>query len=457
MFNKKVIALVISLAVMSTASAPLSVMAEEYVSTEVSVDDVNDAKISNEEYQDGDFKYELDGENAVLNKYTGSATTLEIPAQLGGHTVTKINDWAFFENDILTKITVPETVTTFGQFAFSNCKSLVEINFPENMTIIGKAAFNGCTSLKSAVIPKDVTTLSEWCFKGCTSLTGVTFKSDTALKVIQSGAFTGCTSITSLNIPDSVQVIESYAFSGCDILKSVKLPANLTKIQEATFFYDSNLKKVFIPATVTSIEKLAFSTSGDEEKFDIYYAGSEEQWKSITIGDPNKRLSVAKLHYNSTLDDFGVSPDVGDVTRGDVTFTYATEVVFPGKKYCLSNFGEMTVAYGGNAYEVKGIRVDKKNRRIQVTKLSGNNKKLQKNVKNLTKGKDGLTFKVNPFQVSSNAIVKAKVNKANELKSVTISINGKKYRCKKDEFSYDSATKTITFKGENLTGTCVVN
>lgn len=190
---------------MSTASAPLSVMAEEYVSTEVSVDDVNDAKISNEEYQDGDFKYELDGENAV--------------------------------------------------FAFSNCKSLVEINFPENMTIIGKAAFNGCTS------------------------------------------------ITSLNIPDSVQVIESYAFSGCDILKSVKLPANLTKIQEATFFYDSNLKKVFIPATVTSIEKLAFSTSGNEEKFDIYYAGSEEQWKSITIGDPNKKLSVAKLHYNSTLDD----------------------------------------------------------------------------------------------------------------------------------------------------------
>ena len=464
MFNKKVIALAMSLALMSTAAAPMNVMAEEMdssteaaVSTETSGDEVNDSVKSGGEYQDGDFTYILDGNNAVLKKYNGNATTLEIPAQLGGHTVTQIYGWAFFDKDTLTNITVPETVTSFGEFAFANCDSLVEINFPENMTIMEEAAFSCCTSLKSAVVPKNVATLPERCFEKCSSLTSVTFKSDTALKVIKRNAFNGCSSMTSFNIPDSVQVIEGYTFAGCDILKSVKLPANLTKIQYATFFYDSKLKKVFIPATVISIEELAFSTSGNEEKFDIYYAGSEEQWKSITIGEPNKRLSVAKIHYNSTLDDFGASPDAGDVTRGDVTITYATEIVFPGKKYSLSNFGEMTVAYGGSSYAVKGIKVDKKNKRIQITKLDGKNKKLQKSVKKLTKGKDGLAFKVNPFQVSSNSIVKANVNKKNELKSVIISINGKKYRCQKDEFSYDAATKTITFKGENLTGTCAIN
>lgn len=464
MFNKKVIALAMSLALMSTAAAPMNVMAEEMdssteaaVSTETSGDEVNDSKISKEEYQDGDFKYELDGNNAVIKKYTGSATTLQIPAQLGGHTVTQIGDWAFFNNDVLTNITVPETVTSFGELSFSNCESLVEINFPENLSVIGQGAFSSSSALKAAVIPKNVATIPDSCFKDCSSLTGVTFKSDTALKVIKGSAFNGCTSLTSLNIPDSVQVIERYAFSNCKIIKSVKLPANLAKIQEATFFLDSNLKKVFIPATVTSIDQLAFATSSNDEKFDIYYAGSEEQWKSITIADANKRLSVAKFHYNSTLDDFGASPDAGDVTRGDVTITYATEIVFPGKKYSLSNFGEMTVAYGGSSYAVKGIKVDKKNKLIQITKLDGKNKKLQKSVKKLTKGKDGLAFKVNPFQVSSNSIVKAKANKKNELKSVIISINGKKYRCQKDEFSYDAATKTITFKGENLTGTCAIN
>ncbi|SKB49955.1 Leucine rich repeat-containing protein [Lachnospiraceae bacterium] len=456
MFNKRVIALAMSIAVMSTASAPLNVMAEEVdSSTEVFVsteEAVNDSHISKEEFQDGDFKYELEGNNAVINKYTGSATTLQIPGQLGGHTVTKINDWAFWDADTLTNITVPETVTTFGQYAFNNCDSLVEINYPENLSIIGKAAFASCTALKTAVIPKNVATVPESCFSGCSSLTGVTFKSDTGLKVIKDNAFNGCTAIVSLNIPDSVQVIERYAFSGCEILKSVKLPANLTKISEATFFYDSNLKKVFIPAGVTSIEQLAFSTSGNDEKFDIYYAGSEEQWKAVTIGDPNKRLNVAKMHYNSTLDDFGVSPDAGNVTRGDVTFTYANEIVFPGKKYSLSNFGEMFVAYGGTNYAVKGIKVDKKNKRIQITKLDGKNKKLQKSVKKLTKGKDGLEFKVTPFAVSDNSVVSAKVNKKNELKRVAVEINGKKYKCKKDEYAYDPTAKVITFKGSNLTG-----
>ncbi len=459
MFKKQFIAVAMSVAVMSTMATPFTAMAEEvdagtetYASAEVSVDDVNDSNISKEEFQEGDFVYELDGNNAVINKYKGSATALEIPGQLGGHTVTAINDWAFFENDLLTNIKVPESVTSYGQFAFASCKSLVEINYPENLTVMGRGLFQGCTSLKSGVIAKNVATIPDSCYKGCTSLTGVTFKSDTALKVIKHSAFAGCTAITSVNIPDSVQVIEAYAFNGCDILKSAKLPANLTKIQEATFFYDPNLKKVFIPASVTSIEQLAFSTSGNSEKFDIYFAGSEEQWKAITIAEPNKRLNVAKIHYNSTLDDFGVTPDGGSVERGDVTFNYANEIVFPGKKYSLANFGQMSVVYQGSTYEVKGIKVDKKNKKIQITKLAGKNKKLQKSVKKMTKGTSGLEFKVTPFAVSDNSVVKAKVNKKNELKRVAVEINGKKYKCKKDEYAYDPTAKVITFKGSNLTG-----
>ena len=50
--------------------------------------------------------------------------------------------------------------------------------------------------------------------------------------------------------------------------------------------------------------------------------------------------------------------------------------------------------------------------------------------------------------------VTPKFKKDGSLKSVKVKINEKDYKAKKDEFSYDQATKTVVFDGENLKGSC---
>lgn len=90
--------------------------------------------------------------------------------------------------------------------------------------------------------------------------------------------------------------------------------------------------------------------------------------------------------------------------------------------------------------------------RIQITGLQGADKATVKKVKKETKGSNGLPFKCNPCYVRDTDKVTPKFKKSGELKSVKVFINGKEYKAKKDEYSYDSSEKQILFKGNNLNG-----
>ena len=59
-----------------------------------------------------------------------------------------------------------------------------------------------------------------------------------------------------------------------------------------------NLKSVSIPASVTNIGYAAFWGTG---LTDVYYGGSKEQWRKISVGDFNQKLTGANIHYNSTI------------------------------------------------------------------------------------------------------------------------------------------------------------
>ena len=114
-------------------------------------------------------------------------------------------------------------------------------------------------------------------------------------------------------------------------------------------------------------------------------------------------------------------------------------------------FGEIKVTYNGSTYTASKIKVNKKKHLIQITGLTGADKDTEKAVKKATKGANGLSFEVNPYYVRDTDAVTPKIKKES-LKSVKVKINGKDYKAKKGEFSYDPATKVITFSGENLAG-----
>ncbi len=192
---------------------------------------------------------------------------------------------------------IPDGVITIGDHAFCFCGSLVSITIPDSVTSIGNSAFDCCTSLTSVTIPDSVTSIGDRAFSNCDSLTSVTIPD--SVTSIGDYAFDDCTSLTGVTIGDSVTSIGYYAFSDCDSLTSVTVPDSVTSIGYGAFYDSTSLTSITIPDSVLSIGNSAFYYC--EKLTDVYYTGSETQWKEIRIGSSNAPLLNATRHYNYVM------------------------------------------------------------------------------------------------------------------------------------------------------------
>jgi hypothetical protein len=55
---------------------------------------------------------------------------------------TEIGEFAFYNCEYLTSITIPDTVSAINEYAFSECNNLININIPDSITYIGEYAFS---------------------------------------------------------------------------------------------------------------------------------------------------------------------------------------------------------------------------------------------------------------------------------------------------------------------------
>lgn len=241
-------------------------------------------------------------------------TELTLPntiKSIGGHA---------FESVGIKHLTLPITLEVMGEFSFSMCDSLKgEITIPSSIVKIENGAFQGCALLEGVIFSLGVQEIGDKSFKGCSSLeilnlpsnvqkigqwafmdSGVeTISFSEGLKEIGVGAFSNCSNLTEVKLPDSLEEMSLYAFSQCSRLTTVYMGKGENGISNGAFDECIKLKTIYIPTNIKNIYSYAFHFCG--LLADIYYAGTETDWKSIGIGDGNEVIEYATIHYSSTF------------------------------------------------------------------------------------------------------------------------------------------------------------
>lgn len=162
-----------------------------------------------------------DGTDIYVVGYGARRSDITIPAEIEGHTVTKISENSFKDNAGIRKLTV-ESDIPIEEGAFSGCKNLKTLEI-ENVKDIGKGAFKGCTSLQSFT-SVNLASVGESAFENCTSLSSVDISHDTQKVTFANSVFSGCTGLTNVNIAQTiVYPDDGLLFGGCNNITRLKL------------------------------------------------------------------------------------------------------------------------------------------------------------------------------------------------------------------------------------------
>ena len=185
---------------------------------------------------------------------------------------------------------LPASVTSiYWREAFADSQ-LTDITIHEGVTVIPKLTFMN-SAVRTVILPKTLTTIYESAFKGCTNLTSIAIPE--GIENIEAETFYNCTSLARVTLPNSLRRIYSEAFSGCTVLGSIVIPEGTWYIANHAFFGCTAMAYVGFPKTITSIEEAAFL--GCENLKDVYYKGTETEWKEVARGWPIEGDPLIKL------------------------------------------------------------------------------------------------------------------------------------------------------------------
>ena len=340
---------------------------------------------------------------AVITKYEGSETVINIPEEFDGCEVTGIQAYAFYNSQTIETVNIPKTITQIGEGAFSNCvnlknvnissecniekiesetfkgcENLSELNLPESgLEIIGAAAFSGCSNLASFLFGEDIKEIEFAAFSGCSSLKNITLNE--GVQLIDNFAFSQCISISSITFPSSLEKIGTGAFvectklesatnvpslfdevfSGCSLLKVVKFQNGAEYIGESAFA-NTAIETIVIPNSVKEIYAEAFSECSNLEK--VYILS-----KNITI-------AYSAFTKNSKIALFGFSESGTEkcAKTNGLSFTPIEEVELTCKE---NKKHEVNLSWNSveNASQYDVYRSDKKNGEYVLLESVGTN------------------------------------------------------------------------------------
>lgn len=193
--------------------------------------------------------YEIPGDIREIGEfafaYCKDLFTLTVPANV------EIAENAFYRNEAIEEVTLPEGLTVIRENTFWGCINLKTVEIPGSVTEIGGFAFNCCQAMETLTFPKSLVTLGEGAFQGCLALREVTVPS--AIGIIPARAFDACIRLERVEIQEGITQIAPYAFYDCEMLQAVTLPESLTRIDQYAFYRCAILENITIPAAVNRL------------------------------------------------------------------------------------------------------------------------------------------------------------------------------------------------------------
>ena len=268
-------------------------------------------------YNDFVYKYDVYGSQCVsIVGYDGDEKDIVIPEEIAGLPVKKIDKDAFLDYSRLETIRLPENLEFIGSYAFKDCVNLLQIDIPKSVSCISYAAFDGCSSLNAVTFHENEGLMYDAEENAYVpfvlSIDGVAFR-DTKLDNLYLPSRVGMlgwniisdTNIKEIVIPKCPMlyadgslfddaIVERIIFEdGREIIPEWICSCSGEQDREST-----TIKEVVIPNSVKTIGDGAFYRC--RMLTDIYYAGSQDEWKAIDILEDNEDLKKATIHYNYT-------------------------------------------------------------------------------------------------------------------------------------------------------------
>ena len=329
-------------------------------------------KANAHDFKVGGIYYNKSGNNAIVtyrgssyndysDRYVGNVNIPSTVTYYGiTYSVTSIDEYAFYQCNGLTNVTIPNSVTSIGSNAFYNCTGLTNVAIGNSVTTIGNSAFSGCTSLTSVTIPNSVTSIGSNAFFNCTGLTNVVIGN--SVTTIGNSAFSGCTSLTSVTIPNSVTSIGNYAFYNCKGLMAQTIPNSVNEIGRSAFANCSSLTELNFDA-INCADFVDTSSLPFDGTF-IAYIHIGEEVKQIPANFVRGLTTLRTVSIGNSVETIGNSAFLGcssltSVAMGSSVTTIGNSAFWGCTGLTGINLKNTTVTtiYHNAFYDCRGLKV----------------------------------------------------------------------------------------------------
>lgn len=162
---------------------------------------------------------------------------LVIPDQIGGKTITTINQNVFINCNAIKSVSFPKTLINVQPYAFRNCRELQAVEFADGGTQCYSTIFDQCKKLsKITILGGVVKSNFYYAFSSSSQLHISEIVLCEGVTKIEGYAFNNFSDITKISIPATVTDIDTNAFANCTSLKTVEFKKGSVTIDNNAFY-----------------------------------------------------------------------------------------------------------------------------------------------------------------------------------------------------------------------------